>query len=130
MRISDWSSDVCSSDLHAGLGEQFAVVVQRGRRRQQRRREVRGLAGLHERHRQHPKQRRQAEHGQRDQQAIDDGGGEGTVHSTPFRRANHNSPLVTATISTNSRKATAEALPRFHHLKPSSYIRYSTLLVL
>src|SRR3546814_9443257 len=118
MRISDWSSDVCSSDLdqeaveqeapHAGLGEQFAVVVQRGRRRQQRRREVRGLAGLHERHRQHPKQRRQAEHGQRDQQAIDDGGGEGTVHSTPFRRANHNSPLVTATISTNSRKATAE----------------------
>src|SRR3546814_3806621 len=87
----------------------------------------RSLAGLHERHRQHPKQRRQAEHGQRDQQAIDDGGGEGTVHSTPFRRANHNSPLVTATISTNSRKATAEALPRFHHLKPSSYIRYSTL---
>src|SRR3546814_15375698 len=75
-------------------------------------------------------QRRQAEHGQRDQQAIDDGGGEGTVHSTPLRRANHNSPLVTATISTNSRKATAEALPRFHHLKPSSYIRYSTLLVL
>ena len=37
---------------------------------------------------------------------------------------------VTANITTNSRNATAEAEPRFHHLKPSSYIRYSTLTVL
>src|SRR5690606_13694777 len=115
---------------HARLGEQFAVVVERGHGRQQRRREVRRLAGLHERDRQHPQQRRQAEHGERYQQAVDDSGGESPVHSTPLRRANHSMPLVTATISTNSRNAIADALPRFHHLKPSSYIRYSTLLVL
>ncbi len=30
----------------------------------------------------------------------------------------------------NSRNATAEAEPRFHHLKPSSYMKYSTLTVL
>src|SRR5574337_352645 len=34
-----------------------------------------------------------------------------------------------ATVA-NSMNATAEATPRFHHLKPSSYIRYSTLTVL
>src|SRR3546814_6887085 len=27
MRISDWSSDVCSSDLHVAVGQQFAALV-------------------------------------------------------------------------------------------------------
>src|SRR3546814_11129939 len=30
MRISDWSSDVCSSDLHQAIGQHFGGVVQRG----------------------------------------------------------------------------------------------------
>src|SRR3546814_2478143 len=30
MRISDWSSDVCSSDLRARLRQQLAVVLARG----------------------------------------------------------------------------------------------------
>src|SRR3546814_17335392 len=32
MRISDWSSDVCSSDLHAGGGARDAAVADLGRR--------------------------------------------------------------------------------------------------
>src|SRR3546814_4338262 len=30
MRISDWSSDVCSSDLHQAIGQHFGGIVQRG----------------------------------------------------------------------------------------------------
>jgi hypothetical protein len=30
---------------------------------------------------------------------------------------------VTAKINPNSKKATADAVPRFHHLKPSSYMK-------
>src|SRR3546814_12037977 len=30
MRISDWSSDVCSSDLHACNGKPFAVIAEGG----------------------------------------------------------------------------------------------------
>jgi len=30
---------------------------------------------------------------------------------------------------TNSTKATAEAEPRLHHLKPSSYMKYKTVMV-
>src|SRR3546814_18267871 len=30
MRISDWSSDVCSSDLGQGVGSSFAHIARRG----------------------------------------------------------------------------------------------------
>src|SRR3546814_17787191 len=30
MRISDWSSDVCSSDLHAFLGARYLATVRHG----------------------------------------------------------------------------------------------------
>src|SRR3546814_9073399 len=36
MRISDWSSDVCSSDLHLRLGDRLAVLVRQQRRDRRR----------------------------------------------------------------------------------------------
>src|SRR5690606_24214511 len=115
-----------------GAREQFAVVVQGGRRRQQRRRELRGLAARHERDRQHPRQRRQAQRRQRQQRRVDAGGAPARLpdrpaHSAPLRRPKRSSSVVAARITTNSTKAMAEARPRFHQRKPSSNMWYSTL---
>src|SRR5262249_40349537 len=102
---------------------------QRGDLRQQRRRRGGGLSGGHERHRDHPEDRPQGEEGDHRQRAV---------HGQPLhgsslqrrRRAAAAWPAVTARVIANSRKATAEAEARFHHLKPSSYMKYRTLVVL
>src|ERR1700686_3769794 len=56
--------------------------------------------------------------------------GTGRTHEVSASRARRSCNAVTARIIRNSRNATAEAEPRFHHLKPSSYMKYRTLTVL
>src|SRR5256886_7546941 len=56
--------------------------------------------------------------------------GTGDAHRACASRARRTCSAVTERIMRKSRNATAEAEPRFHHLKPSSYMKYSTLTVL
>ena len=52
------------------------------------------------------------------------------LHTRSFLRPKRSSNVVIARMIRNNMNATAEARPRFHHLKPSSYMKYSTLTVL
>ncbi|KAG1079351.1 hypothetical protein G6F40_016342 [Rhizopus arrhizus] len=111
------------------------VVVRGDARRQQRRRKMAGLALRHERDRHHPQQRRQADQGQHQQRTIDHPRvparlADFTTHTNCLLRPKRSITVVTARMIRNSRNATAEARPRFHHLKPSSNMNYSTLTVL
>src|SRR4029077_19987270 len=84
----------------------------------------------HERYRQHPQERKQRERRSAEQQRMQQHSGTGRTHEGSASRVRRSCSAVTARIIRNSRNATADAEPRFHHLKPSSYMKYSTLTVL
>src|SRR5207253_11518976 len=115
---------------HAFAAEQLTVVGKRRMVGQQPRWEGAPVGGRHERHRQHPQQRKRGAHRQGDQQRVHEYRGGARFHAASARRVTRSCRAVIARINRNSRKETAEAEPRFHHLKPSSYMKYSTLTVL
>src|SRR3546814_9711683 len=71
MRISDWSSDVCSSDLRARLPPRLVLVVDDVARRLVEPFPVRGPAGVDERGGRHREQVEQPERfGETDQRGV------------------------------------------------------------
>ena len=109
---------------HADAAEQGAVVLERRRRRQDRRRQRRRRPRRHERGREHPEQRKEGRRRERGEQTVDEPDGEARVHRRPgASRSKRSITQLTQKMTTKRRNATAEALPRFHQRKPSSYMR-------
>src|SRR5262249_9673129 len=105
------------------MREELAIIRQRRAAGKKRRREGARLAGQHERHGHHPKQRKDSDGAGQSQHPVDQERRGAAFHVVLQRGARRSSSAVTANMTTNSRKATAEADPRFHHLKPSSYMK-------
>src|SRR5262249_12245005 len=107
--------------------EELAIVDQRGGARQKRWRKYVRLAGRHQRRRHHPRKREQRQRRHQHQRDVDDDCLR--LHIASRSRATRNCNSVTANMIANSTNATAEAEPRLHHLKPSSYMKYRTVIV-
>src|SRR3546814_1975758 len=114
MRISDWSSDVCSSDLSA---EQQPVSFEARARGPQRRRELRRLAAHHEADRHHPEQGRDRD--QRDERGEQGDGPAAQAHIAPLRLASRSCTSVTARMHRQSRSE--EHTSELQALMRSSY---------
>src|SRR5690606_1028680 len=111
------------------VGEEGAVVLQRGRRREDRRGRVIRLAGRHQRGGDHPEQRPHGKGGPDQEQRVQQDRAEQAGHGTVSRRS-RSWITVPARVSRNSTTAMAVAKPSRHQRNPSSYMRSMRVRVL